>query len=128
MRVGLVKVIKSGLLHPNSEKYNQKNMILIMRKHLNPPVNTIFHVFGLRALVSIKGDFNTAYSDFKIMQQIREQHFLFQRASDPVYRAISLKTFSQGGVEEVDWPAQSPDRDLWLSGSKSLQPGSAPEA
>ncbi|KAI4888196.1 hypothetical protein NFI96_018638, partial [Prochilodus magdalenae] len=36
--------------------------------------------------------------------------FLFQHGRTPVHRASSIKTWrSESGVEELDWPAQSPD-------------------
>ncbi|KAI4879060.1 hypothetical protein NFI96_014966 [Prochilodus magdalenae] len=36
--------------------------------------------------------------------------FLFQHDRTPVHRASSIKTWrSESGVEELDWPAQSPD-------------------
>lgn len=42
--------------------------------------------------------------------QFEEGHFLFQGDGVPVHKVSSIKKwFSQFGVEELDWPAQSPD-------------------
>ncbi|KAI4889565.1 hypothetical protein NFI96_028064 [Prochilodus magdalenae] len=42
--------------------------------------------------------------------QFGDGPFLFQHDRTPVHRASSIKTWvSESGVEELDWPAQSPD-------------------
>ncbi|KAI4880118.1 hypothetical protein NFI96_005083 [Prochilodus magdalenae] len=42
--------------------------------------------------------------------QFGDGPFLFQPDRTPVHRASSIKTWrSESGVEELDWPAQSPD-------------------
>ncbi|KAI4877261.1 hypothetical protein NFI96_002353 [Prochilodus magdalenae] len=38
--------------------------------------------------------------------------FLFQHDSAPVHKANSITWRSESGVEELDWPAHSPDLDL----------------
>ena len=43
-------------------------------------------------------------------QQFGEGLFLFQHDNAPVHKARSIqKWFVEIGVEELDWPAQSPD-------------------
>jgi hypothetical protein len=47
---------------------------------------------------------------FKLWQQFEEGPFLFQRDNAPVHKARSIqKWFVVISVEELDWPAQSPD-------------------
>ncbi|KAI4883035.1 hypothetical protein NFI96_008220 [Prochilodus magdalenae] len=44
------------------------------------------------------------------VEQFGDGPFLFQHDRTPVHRASSIKTWrSESGVEELDWPAQSPD-------------------
>ncbi|KAI4890133.1 hypothetical protein NFI96_021221 [Prochilodus magdalenae] len=46
-------------------------------------------------------------------KQFGDGPFLFQHDRTPVHRASSIKTWmSESGVEELDWPAQSPDLHL----------------
>ncbi|KAI4881188.1 hypothetical protein NFI96_027254, partial [Prochilodus magdalenae] len=48
-----------------------------------------------------------------IVGQFGDGPFLFQHDRTPVHRASSIKTWmSESGVEELDWPAQSPDLHL----------------
>ena len=72
-----------------------------------------------------------------LWQQFGEGPFLFQHDNAPVHKARSIqKWFVEFGVEDLDWPAQSPDLNpneylcdelecptslmlLWLNGSKS---------
>jgi hypothetical protein len=45
-----------------------------------------------------------------LWQQFGEGPFLFQHGNDPVHKARSIqKWFVNIGVEDLDWPAQSPD-------------------
>jgi hypothetical protein len=45
-----------------------------------------------------------------LWQKFGEGHFLFQHDNASVHKAWSIqKWFVEIGVEELDWPAQSPD-------------------
>ena len=69
-------------------------------------------------LAPVKGNLNTrVYNDIldysllpTLWQQFGEGPFLFQHDNAPVHKARSIqKWFVEFGVEEIDWPAQSPD-------------------
>ncbi|KAI4898858.1 hypothetical protein NFI96_004520 [Prochilodus magdalenae] len=72
---------------------------------------------GLGPLVPVRGTLNAStyqgILDNSMLPTLWEQFgdgpFLFQHDRTPVHRASSIKTWmSESGVEELDWPAQSP--------------------
>ncbi|KAK3528760.1 hypothetical protein QTP70_011191 [Hemibagrus guttatus] len=74
---------------------------------------------GLGPLVPVKGTLNASasYQDIldnfmlpTLWEQFGDVPFLFQHDCTPVTKESSIKTWmSEFGVEELDWPAQSPD-------------------
>ncbi|MCI4391978.1 hypothetical protein PGIGA_G00140630 [Pangasianodon gigas] len=77
-----------------------------------------FSGVGLGPLLPVKGNVNaSAYQDIldnamlpTLWEQFGDGPFLFQHDCAPVHKARSIKTWlDEFGVEELDWPAQSPD-------------------
>lgn len=77
-----------------------------------------FSGVGLGPLVPVKGNLNA--SSYQVIldnsmlptlwKQFGEGPFLFQHDCAPVHKARSIKAWlDEFGVEELDWPAQSPD-------------------
>uniref|UniRef100_A0A3Q3IJ65 RRM domain-containing protein n=1 Tax=Monopterus albus TaxID=43700 RepID=A0A3Q3IJ65_MONAL len=74
---------------------------------------------GLGPLVPVKGTLNASediLDNFMLptlWEQFGDGPFLFQHDCAPVHKARSIKTWmSEFSVEELDWPAQSPDLNL----------------
>ncbi|MCI4388350.1 hypothetical protein PGIGA_G00084720 [Pangasianodon gigas] len=71
--------------------------------------------FGFSPLVPVKGlnNFHTIYTlvCFQLCgNSLEKAPFLFQHDNAPMHKASSVKTwFAKVGVEELHWPAQSPD-------------------
>ena len=76
---------------------------------------------GLGPLVPVKGILNASafremldnYMLPTLWEQFGGGTFLFQHDCAPVHKARSIKTWMREfGVDELDWPAQSPDLNL----------------
>ena len=87
-----------------------------------------FSWFRLGSLLPVKGNINTtACNDIldksilpTLWQQFGKGHFRFQHA--PVHKARSTqKWFVDIGVEELNWPAQSPD--FGMNWNADYEPG-----
>ena len=77
-----------------------------------------FSGVALGPLVPVKGTLEaSAYQDIldnfripSLWEQLGDDLFLFQHDCAPVHKARSMKKcMNEFGVEELDWPAQSPD-------------------
>ena len=65
---------------------------------------------GNGPVAPVKGNLNATAEHITLWQQFGEGPFLYQHDNEPVHKARSIqKWFVEIGVEELDWPAQSPD-------------------
>ena len=100
---------------------------------------------GLGPLVPVKGTLKaSAYQHIldnfmlpPLWEQFGDGSFLIQHDCTPVHKARSIKTrMSEFGVEELDWPAHSPDLNLvehlwkkleWRLQARTSHPTSVPD-
>jgi hypothetical protein len=77
-----------------------------------------FSQLGLGTLFPVKGNLNaTVYNDIldnsvlpTLWQQFVEGPFLYQHDNAPLHKVRSIQTWCvEIGLEELDWPTQSPD-------------------
>ena len=70
----------------------------------------LFSGAGIGPLVPVKGTLKAFGQFHALWEQFGDGPFLFQHDCTSVHKARSIKTWMREfGVDELDWPAQSPD-------------------
>ncbi|KAI4879423.1 hypothetical protein NFI96_002473 [Prochilodus magdalenae] len=108
---------KAGVCAEGSRKTDEVDELRVLSLMKTKPFGTSNHVKDVLGEVGVSSRdafMNVHPLDHSMLPtlwgQFGDGPFLFQHDRTPVHRASSIKTWmSESGVEELDWPAQSPD-------------------